>query len=101
MELFTWTTLLTLAGATAAVLLILQFTKPLLPPKFPTRLAAVLLAFVILEVATAVSGGTLEQYGIAVFNAFLVATGAMGAYEVTFKAGDDAKKSDGGGIAGP
>jgi len=93
MDLFTWLTLATVAGASAAVLLILQFTKPLLPPKFPTRLAALILAVIILELATAITGGTPEQYGIALVNAFIVATTAMGGYELTFRAGDDAKKS--------
>lgn len=100
MDLFTWASLLTVAGAAAAVLLILQFTKGLLPAKFPTRVAALLLALIILEVATAVSGGTPEQYGIAVINAFVVAAAAMGSYEVTFKAGDEAKKLSAGGGGG-
>jgi len=92
MELFTWATLATVAGASAAVLLILQFTKTLLPAKFPTRLAAFILSVVILEVATAIAGGTPEQYGIGIINAVIVATAAMGAYELTFKSSDDAKK---------
>ncbi len=101
MELFTWTALLTVAGASAAVLLILQFTKTLLPAAFPTRLAAWILSLVILEVATAITGGTPEAYGIAVLNSVVVATAAMGAYDVTFAKLDARKKSDGGGVSGP
>jgi hypothetical protein len=94
MELFTWAMLLTVAGATAAVLLILQFTKPLLPAKFPTRLAALILSFLILEIATAIAGGTWQQYAIGFFNSFVVATAAMGTYEVTFAKLDAVKKSN-------
>jgi hypothetical protein len=101
-DLMTWTNLGTLAGASAAVLLIVQYVKPLLP-KLDTRLLALGLALVILEVATFISGGAPQDYGLAVLNAVLVATSAMGAYQVTFAPIDAAKKAntdDGGAEAG-
>ena len=57
------------------------------------------MALVILEGATAIAGGTLEAYGLAVLNAILVASSAMGAYQVTFAAADAAKaaQADEGG----
>ncbi len=89
-ELMSWTNLGTIAGATAAVLLIVQYVKPLLP-KLNTRLLALIVSLIILESATAIVGGSIEQYGLAVLNAILVASSAMGAYQVTFKAVDEAK----------
>jgi hypothetical protein len=89
-ELMNWTTLGTLAGATTMVLLITQYIKPLLL-KIDTRLIALILAVIILEAATAISGGGIQEYAIGLLNAFLVATSAMGAYQVTFKAVDDKK----------
>ncbi len=98
-ELMTWTNLGTLAGATAAVLLIVQYLKPLLP-KLPTRILALGLAVVILEATTAIMGAPPEAYGLALLNAVLVASSSMGAYEVTFRPVDDAKKAlpDEGGV---
>lgn len=102
-ELLNWTTLGTLAGATAAVLLITQYIKPLLPKKIDTRLIALVLAVIILEIATAVSGGAAQDYILAIFNAVLVASSAMGAYQVTYASSDQLKKmndDDGGAEAG-
>ena len=90
-DLMNWTTLGTLAGATAAVLLITQYIKPLLP-KIDTRLIVLGLAIVILEIATAVSGGATQDYILAILNAVLVASSAMGAYQVTFAPSDERKK---------
>lgn len=90
-ELMDWNTLGTLAGATAAVLLITQYIKPLLP-KINTRVIAGILALIILELATAISGGAMEDYILAILNSVLVASSAWGAYQVTFKPSDDAKK---------
>jgi hypothetical protein len=101
-EMMTWTNLGTLAGATAAVLLVVQYLKPLLP-KLPTRLLALILSVVLLEAVTAISGDALEAYGLALLNAVLVASSAMGAYQVTFAPGDAAKVAnadDGGAEAG-
>lgn len=86
-----WSTLGTLAGATAAVLLITQYIKPLLP-KIDTRLIAWILAIIVLEAATAISGGVAQDYILAVLNSVLVASASMGAYQMTFSASDEAKK---------
>ena len=90
-ELFNWGTMGTMAGATAAVLLITQYIKPLLP-KIDTRVLALILSVVILETATAIAGGNAQEYIIAVLNAVLVSSAAMGAYTVTFKPSDEEKK---------
>lgn len=90
-ELMTWANLGTLAGAMAAVLVIVQYVKPLIP-KLDTRVLALIVSVIILEAATAISGGTVQDYGLAILNAILVASAAMGAYQVTFKAVDDKKK---------
>ena len=92
-ELMTWTNLGTLAGATAAVLLITQYIKPFFP-KIDTRLIALILAVGILEAATAIAGGSAADYIVAILNAVLVASSAMGAYQVTFASGDAAKKEE-------
>ena len=102
-ELMSWTNLGTLAGATAAVLLVVQYLKPLLPSVFPTRALALILSVVILEAATAISSGPIEAYGLALLNAVLVASSAMGAYQVTFSSSDATKAAgtvDGGAEAG-
>lgn len=92
-ELMTWVNLGTLAGATAAVLLIVQYIKPFFQ-KIDTRLLALILSIIVLEGATAISGGAVQDYAIAVLNAVLVASAAMGVYEVTFKASDVVKKAE-------
>lgn len=92
-ELMNWTNLGTIAGATAAVLVIVQYVKPLIP-KLDTRIMALILSVIILEAATAISGGGIQEYAIGLLNAALVASAAMGSYEVTFKASDEAKKTE-------
>ena len=89
---FTWAYLATIAGATAATLLIVQFLKLPLDKAFgniPTRLVAYVIALIIMLVATAFTTGlTAENALLAVVNAFVVALAAMGGYEITFaKAG--------------
>jgi len=89
---FTWAYLATIAGATAATLLIVQFLKLPLDKAFgniPTRLVAYAIALIIMLVATAFTTGlTAENALLAVVNAFVVALAAMGGYEITFaKAG--------------
>ena len=76
-ELMNWNTLGTLAGATAAVLLITQYIKPLLP-KINTRVIAGILALIILELAAVISGGAMEDYILAILNSVLVASSAWG-----------------------
>jgi cytochrome bd-type quinol oxidase subunit 2 len=101
-EMMTWTSLGTLVGATAATLLIVQYAKSLLP-NLPTRWLALIVATVLMVATTALSGGSVEAYGLALLNAVLVASSAMGAYQVTFAPGDATKAAnsdDGGAEAG-
>jgi len=84
---WTWAYLATIAGATAATLLIVQFTKVPLDRvwKIPTRLFVYLIALTIMVVATAFTSGiTLNSFLLSVLNAFIVALAAYGSYEITF-----------------
>lgn len=84
-SLFSWGELGTLAGATAATLLIVQFAKLPLDRvwKIPTRLLVLLVAFLILLFAQIFTAGlSPESLPLIVLNSFLVAAAAMGAYEV-------------------
>ncbi|MEG0324851.1 MAG: hypothetical protein RR619_12700, partial [Raoultibacter sp.] len=84
---YTWAYLATLAGATAATLLIVQFLKVPLDKvwRIPTRMFVYIVALIILLVATAFTEGlTLQNTPLAAVNAFLVALTAYGAYDVTF-----------------
>ena len=90
-EPLTWAYLATIAGATAATLLIVQFLKVPLDKvwKIPTRAFVYFISLVILLVATAFTTGlTPNTILLTVVNAFIVALTAYGSYEVTFaKAG--------------
>ena len=92
-DLMTWANLGTMAGAVAATLLVVQYIKPLIQ-FIDTRLLALIVALVILVAATAIAGGSVAEYGLAVLNSVLVASAAMGAYVVTFKPGDDVKSGE-------
>lgn len=84
---YSWLYLATVAGATAATLLIVQFLKVPLDMvwKIPTRLLVYLIALVIMLVAQYfVDGLTLEKAALAFINAFVVALAAYGSYELTF-----------------
>ena len=84
-SLFSWGELGTLAGATAATLLIVQFAKLPLDKiwKIPTRLLVLVVAFIILLCAQIFTAGlSPESLPLIVLNSFLVAAAAMGAYEV-------------------
>ena len=75
----------TLAGATAATLLIVQFAKLPLDRgwKIPTRLLVLVVAFLILLCAQIFTAGlSPESLPLIVLNSFLAAAAAMGAYEV-------------------
>lgn len=92
-ELVSWAGLGTFAGAVTAVLLLTQFFKPMsIFQKIDTRLLSWIFALVILLAVTVLSNAPAGNYFIAVLNSVLVATSAMGAYEVTFKSADTAKK---------
>jgi len=84
---YSWIYLATVAGATAATLLIVQFLKVPLDAvwKIPTRLLVYLIALVIMLVAQYfVDGLTVEKAALAFINAFVVALAAYGSYELTF-----------------
>lgn len=92
---FTWQQLATIAGATAAVLLIVQFLK--LPIdrvwKIPTRIIVYIIALVIMLIGAAFTSGIDPQTALlTVINAFIVALAAMGSYELTFAKLDEKKK---------
>ena len=85
---FTWAYLASIAGATAATLLIVEFMKFPLDRvwKIPTRALVYVIALVILLAATWFTGEmSWEKAALAALNAFIVAAAAMGAYEVTFR----------------
>ena len=90
-EPLTWAYLATIAGATAATLLIVQFLKVPLDKvwKIPTRAFVYFISLVILLVATAFTTGlTPNTFLLTVVNAFIVALTAYGSYEVTFAKAD-------------
>ena len=84
---YTWESLGTIAGATAAVLMIVQLIKAPLDKvwKLPTRLVVYVLALVLMLTAQVFNGGLTWQSGLlAAVNAVMVALAAYGSYEVTF-----------------
>lgn len=91
-DAYTWQYLGTLAGATAATLLIVQYTKVQLDKvwKIPTKLYVYLIAAAIMLLANGFNGGlTVESALMACMNAVLVSTSAYGTYEVTFKKAEE------------
>lgn len=88
---WTWAYLATIAGATAATLLIVQFTKVPLDKvwKIPTRLFVYMIALAIMTVATAFTSGlNINSFLLCMLNAFIVALAAYGSYELTFARSD-------------
>lgn len=86
-EPLTWTYLATIAGAAAFTLLIVQFFKAPLDKvwKIPTRVFAYIIALAVMLVATAFTSGlTADTVLLVASNAFIAATSAYGAYELTF-----------------
>ena len=84
---YSWGYLATLAGATAATLLIVQFLKVPLDKvwKIPTRFFVYIIALLILLAASAFTTGlTWPGVPLTALNAFLVALTAYGSYEITF-----------------
>ena len=91
-EPFTWAQLATIAGATAAVLLIVQLLKLPLDKvwKIPTRIVVYVISLIILLLATLFTDGITVQTGLlTAVNAVIVALAAMGAYEMTFRKLDE------------
>ncbi len=94
MEFFTWIGLGTFAGASAATILIVQYFKGVIPKAIDTRLFAWIVALIILLCVVAFTDrNNLSAYGIAVLNSVLVASSAMGGYEVTFKRLEEMKSN--------
>lgn len=84
---FTWEALGTYAGATVAVMLIVEFTKELPGIRaIPTRLWAYIIATVVLILSTVftvkVDAPTIV---LCLFNAVIVAMAAVGGYDITHK----------------
>ena len=93
-EPFTWAQLATIAGATAAVLLIVQLLKLPIDKvwKIPTRIVVYVISLIILLLATLFTDGLTVQTGLlTAVNAAIVALAAMGAYEMTFRKLDEKK----------
>ncbi len=91
-EFFAWESIGTMAGAVAAVLIIVQYIKAPLDKvwKIPTRVVVYVIAFMLLMAADIVSGAiSWESVGLVILNAFIVSTSAMGVYEMTFKKAED------------
>ena len=91
-EPFTWAQLATIAGATAAVLLIVQLLKLPLDKvwKIPTRIVVYVISLILLLLATLFTDGLTVQTGLlTAVNAVIVALAAMGAYEMTFRKLDE------------
>ena len=87
MQSYTWEALGTMAGATAATLMIVQLIKAPLDRiwKIPTRLAVYFVALALLLAAQGFGGGlTVETAALAAVNAAMVSLSAYGSYEVAF-----------------
>ena len=87
-EPMTWAYLATIAGATAATLLIVQFLKVPLDTvwKIPTRAFVYLIALLLLLGGTYFTTGlTVDTALLTAVNAVIVALAAYGSYELTFK----------------
>lgn len=86
-EPFSWEQLATIAGATMAVLLIVQLLKLPIDKvwKLPTRIVAYVIALIVMLLATHFTIGlTWSNAMLAAVNAVIVALAAMGSYELTF-----------------
>lgn len=84
---FSWEYLLTVTGATAATLLIVQFLKAPLDKvwKIPTRYLVYGIALAIMLAAKAFTAGLhYTDVPLILVNAFIVAVAAYGSYEITF-----------------
>ena len=88
---YTWASLCTAAGCTAAVLLIPQYIKGFLPKWLPTRLAVWVMAFMLLCGAYVFGeGGMLwSDLPLVLVNSCAVALAAMGAYETALAKEND------------
>ena len=88
---YTWEALGSMAGATAATLMIVQFIKAPLDKiwHIPTRLLVYLVALLLMLTAQYFSGGLSVESGVlAAVNAAMAALSAYGSYEVIFARGE-------------
>lgn len=95
----------TIVGMTATVLLIVQYTKPMKwIKKIDTRVYVLILSVVLSVIVNVfVNNDDLLSYFLCLVNAFIVATSAMGSYQISFASSDAAKKAalnDGGAVSG-
>jgi len=84
---YSWAQLATITGATAAVLLIVQFIKLPIDKVYhiPTRVVVYVIALLVMTGAQAFTVGfRMADFPLIVINAFVVGLAAMGAYEQTF-----------------
>lgn len=84
---YSWAQLATITGATAAVLLIVQFIKLPIDQVYhiPTRVIVYVIALLVMTGAQAFTAGfKMADFPLIVINAFVVGLAAMGAYEQTF-----------------
>ena len=91
-EPFTWAYLVTIGGATVAVLLFVQVIKLPLDKiwKIPTKIVVYIISLIVLLLATHFTTGlTVSDGFLAAFNALIVTAAAWGLYEVTFKKLDE------------
>lgn len=91
-EPFTWAYLVSIGGATVAVLLFVQIIKLPLDKiwKIPTKIVVYVISLIVLLLATHFTTGlTVSDGFLAVFNALIVTAAAWGLYEVTFRKLDD------------
>lgn len=91
-EPFTWAYLVTIGGATVAVLLFVQVIKLPLDKiwKIPTKIVVYFVSLIVLLLATHFTTGlTVSDGFLAAFNALIVTAAAWGLYEVTFKKLDE------------
>lgn len=87
---YTWESLGSMAGATAATLMIVQFIKAPLDKiwHIPTRLLVYCVALLLMLTAQYFSGGlSAERVVLAAVNAVMAALSAYGSYEVIFARG--------------
>lgn len=84
---YTWESLGTITGCSAAVMLITQYVKGYLPAWLPTRLMVLALSFGLLTCAWLFGGGPRQwsELPLILVNSFAVALAAMGAYETALK----------------
>ena len=86
-QAYDWARLLTIPGAIAATLLVVQYAKLPLDKvwKIPTRWVVLIIAFAIMFAAKYFTQSlTLADIPLTVINSFVVSLAAMGAYEVSF-----------------